>query len=80
MPDGGTSWRCYAPGKGWGDGGPLLLAHRVSLHIFTGYALADCWDKRHGGQFYRFEGRPEDVLKLAMRALVASHFGEEVEL
>lgn len=76
----GRMWMHFKPSARWADGGPLLQPYRISISNYTGYSLAYCWDKRPSGLLYRFEGRPEDVLKLAMRALVASYFGEEVEL
>lgn len=70
----GVAFEIYAPSTDWAEGGPIIERERITTAEATG-----------GGWVALIRGVPEDMpgqtpLIAAMRAYVASKFGEEVEL
>lgn len=66
----------YSPSTDWSQGGPIIERERISVYLTPGYV-------RHKGLWTAallegFEHRADDPLVAAMRALVASKYGEEV--
>lgn len=72
------SGRSYCPSSHWSDGGPLVDSEHINMahqHDMWWSDIASSNDKFPG----RFGYQHTDYLVAAMRALVASRFGPEVE-
>lgn len=71
--DGILDGRCYRPSKHWGDGGPLLEKYAIGFHPISD---AEWQAEEH---ITCCTGRGATPLIAAMRAFVASKFGETVD-
>lgn len=69
-----VSWDCaryFEPSKNWAHGGPIIDRERISINERDG----DCWQAHKTCGWSKFGPTP---LVAAMRAYVASKFGEEL--
>jgi hypothetical protein len=64
----------YAPSVDWAQGGPLIEQHKVTLDTTS----SDQWEAHAGGPFGWWSS--DKPLIAAMRAIVASKLGEEVDV
>lgn len=72
-------WRLYSPCSAWVQGGPIIEREHIKLAPFSEtYWEAVVYDFKTEPD--RWPGRGPTPLIAAMRAFVASKFGEEVEL
>lgn len=72
----GPSYDCFAPSTEWGQGGPLIELKRISLQPIDFFSLK--WSALvEGGEPYEAQ-RGTTALQAAMRAFVASKYGDEV--
>jgi Protein of unknown function (DUF2591) len=78
--------RRWSPSTDWGHGGPILHRERIAVAPFGEQWGAIRWENPGRGPRYidlyddTLDGAGETPLIAAMRAYVASKFGEEVEL
>lgn len=79
-PDGFFYWKegiydasgWFAPSTDWAQGGPLIQSERINLRFGAGYVVA-----RHPADT-AFEPIADSALVAAMRAFVASKYGDTV--
>ncbi len=72
----------YSPSTDWSQGGPLIAEKITVLIDCEAGCYADTWANAgiYGQAFSEYDGQGPTLLVAAMRALVASEIGDEVEV
>ncbi len=76
-----NSWDCaryFEPSKNWGHGGPIIQSVGISIAPVTTWAMGPSWEARMP-QSAGLRFHDESPLVAAMRAYVASRFGDVVD-
>jgi hypothetical protein len=76
----GMTGRSYSPSTDWSQGGPIIEREQMAVFHLGSEWLAEYPTLSYGGVLKAPSMRGDTPLIAAMRAYVASKFGDEVEL